>query len=66
MGVLQEAALGTALVAGPHEAGSLSVCCADGKLLQVHEVGLADGSALNAALFVAARELVTGARFGTG
>ena len=45
------------------EGGSISVRCADGRAVEIHEVGLADGTAVSGAQFARARGAGAGAAF---
>lgn len=55
---------GTIVVNVPGAPGTFGVCCADGQILRVHEVGLVDGTVMSGAEFVATRAISAGTVFG--
>jgi methionyl-tRNA formyltransferase len=55
---------GTIVVNVPGAPGTFGVCCADGRILRVHEVGLVDGAVMSGAEFVATRAISTGTVLG--
>ncbi|PWT83513.1 MAG: hypothetical protein C5B44_00485 [Acidobacteria bacterium] len=61
---LQDAAPGTVITNGSEPAESFGVCCANGQILSIHEVGLTDGSIMSGAEFITARGICPGARLG--
>jgi methionyl-tRNA formyltransferase len=63
---LKDVAPGSVITTCSEVAESFGVCCGDRQMLNIHEVGLADGSMLSGAEFIKARGIGPGARLGTG